>query len=467
MSVPISTEQRSSFAPYVERWLRADIAGPRLDDREHGDVVAAIRRCYASAGLPWPNRVMWVETPAEGGRTARAAAADVLIHRAAAAAKAHPWWQRMRNRITVAISGLASILVAGPLLAFQYGAFGYVAAGVVGIARQVPPIDDGRWPAAWVGAGFGLLLGLRFWLNEVVGTARDKTRALLTAATAEINATGERIRAATIQAIEAELVRTVESDAVATVGENINQPIDEALTAVRTAGRNNRPISRAERVPELEPMRSTGEIAGLLWWRDHGGVMLPDELSETAQALADTRRVSWWPHPDFVVVAEPPLEVHFERTASGVVQLHRADGPALRFADGSDVHIWRGVHVPQGLIRGEWGVERIHREQNSEVRRAAIERMGWLTYIDKAELRLLASCPDPGNDPHQLELYWDPRRRLGDARILVMTNGSPDRTGETRRYAETVPDYFSDPVAAAAWQYDCPVETYRAMQRRT
>jgi hypothetical protein len=48
-----------------------------------------------------------------------------------------------------------------------------------------------------------------------------------------------------------------------------------------------------------------------------------------------------------------------------------------------------------------------------------------------------------------------------------MTNGSPDRTGEIRRYAETVPASIHDPVAAAAWQYECPVDVYRALQRRT
>ena len=51
--------------------------------------------------------------------------------------------------------------------------------------------------------------------------------------------------------------------------------------------------------------------------------------------------------------------------------------------------------------------------------------MGWLTYIAAAGLRLVASASDPGNPPHHLELYEDPGGRLGDARVLVMINGSP------------------------------------------
>ena len=93
--------------------------------------------------------------------------------------------------------------------------------------------------------------------------------------------------------------------------------------------------------------------------------------------------------------------------------------------------------------------------------------MGWLTYISAAGLRLVASAPDPGNPPQHLELYEDPGGRLGDARVLVMTNGSPDRDGRLLQYAETVPAAIDDPVAAAAWQYGCPVEVYRQLARRT
>ena len=93
--------------------------------------------------------------------------------------------------------------------------------------------------------------------------------------------------------------------------------------------------------------------------------------------------------------------------------------------------------------------------------------MGWLTYIAAAGLRLVASASDPGNPPHHLELYEDPGGRLGDARVLVMINGSPHRSGRLLRYAETVPAAIDNPVAAAAGQYDCPVEVYRQLDRRT
>jgi hypothetical protein len=125
------------------------------------------------------------------------------------------------------------------------------------------------------------------------------------------------------------------------------------------------------------------------------------------------------------------------------------------------------VNVPLRLITEGWSVTQIHEDANSEFQRAAIERMGWLEYIDQAGLSLLSSVPDPGNQPHELALYERGPDGLRNARILVMTNGSPDRSGAIRRYAEPVPADFSDPVAAAAWQYDVPVATYRQLRRRT
>jgi hypothetical protein len=113
-------------------------------------------------------------------------------------------------------------------------------------------------------------------------------------------------------------------------------------------------------------------------------------------------------------------------------------------------------------------VDEIHSVNNSETRRAMIEAIGWDKYIARAELRLWATAADPGNPPHELALYELPFQHYpGEAQLLLMTNGSRDRSGGLRRYAELVPDEFEDPVEAAAWQYGVPVDVYRRMERRT
>ncbi len=178
----------------------------------------------------------------------------------------------------------------------------------------------------------------------------------------------------------------------------------------------------------------------------------------------------WWPHEDVCVISGRPSVVRTEtwNAASGTIRLHCADGPALAYADGWALHAWHGVAVPARLIEGEpWDLPAILREPNSEVRRAAIEKAGW----DRLEGQLgapVAQCPDPGNPGRTLALYDVPDGVFEEpVRVVLMTNGSPDRSGALRRYGETVPASITDPVSAQAWAWDVAPETYAALARRT
>ncbi|TDB96328.1 DUF6745 domain-containing protein [Actinomadura sp. 7K534] len=172
----------------------------------------------------------------------------------------------------------------------------------------------------------------------------------------------------------------------------------------------------------------------------------------------------WWPREDVCVVSERPVEIHTEVWGDeGQVRLHRPDGPALRFADGWDVHAWHGTKVPSWVIDDEPDVERIARETNIEVRRCAIEKIGWGDYIDRAGLRLVAAAPDPGNPGSELRLY-DLREQT---RVLLAVNGSVERDGHRRRYGLTVPGGIDDPVAAAGWTYGLSGDQYSRLVRRT
>ncbi|NRQ38505.1 hypothetical protein HII36_42765 [Nonomuraea sp. NN258] len=172
----------------------------------------------------------------------------------------------------------------------------------------------------------------------------------------------------------------------------------------------------------------------------------------------------WWPRQDVCVVAERPVELRTEAADDDVgVRLHCPDGPAVRYADGWDVHAWHGTRVPAWVITGPDDVSRIERETNVEVRRCAIERIGWATYIDRAGLRLVSTARDPGNPGSELRLY-DLR---GQTRVLLAVNGSVERDGRRRRYGLTVPGYFDDPVAAAGWTYGLTGEEYSRLARRT
>ncbi|MCG5220207.1 DUF6745 domain-containing protein [Streptosporangium soli] len=199
--------------------------------------------------------------------------------------------------------------------------------------------------------------------------------------------------------------------------------------------------------------------------RRTAGVFFAPEQTRQFELWATVARSCgwWWPREDVCVISERPVAVHTEVFGdSGEVRLHHADGPAMRYADGWDVHAWHGTRVPAWVITDP-DVRRISREANVEVRRCAIEHIGWSSYIDQAGLRLVASAPDPGNPGSELRLY-DMR---AETKVLLAVNGSVERDGHRRRYGLTVPGFFDDPIAAAGWTYGLPAEQYALLARRT
>jgi hypothetical protein len=103
-----------------------------------------------------------------------------------------------------------------------------------------------------------------------------------------------------------------------------------------------------------------------------------------------------------------------------------------------------------------------------EVRRCAIENLGWSAFIAQAGLTELATAPDPGNPGCELRLYELPYRRWGGPSCLLMAvNGSAERDGTRRRYGLRVPPWFTDPVDAAGWSYGLTGAQYATLQRRT
>jgi hypothetical protein len=500
----LTDEQRATFAPYVAGWVREAFTGGEFDQEHRRVIVDGLRRCYAAADLRWPRRAVFVASPRVGEVVAVVSAAAVVARREAASRRAWPVWRHRRRRagmwLHAAVQWVWSMLLAILVVTVcVWLVGGYLLASTLDVLSA---------------AGFGLMIlgtaagiavgaaaGRHLWREIQETDERAEQARLIRAATAEINATGARIRAATVGVGTADLAAAVTPAVVDAVRAGVQQPVADAVNPIGkiilelsglTIGMHA-VLRRASRAvdfavgtdPSLVPAWNlcqsgpppgTGPVqaqhadevvAALCWWRRYGDPAFGGERWAGLQAYADAGRLWWWPHPDFVIVSKPPGELHVERASSGAYQIHRADGPAVRWHDEAEFHFWRGLRVPGDLAAGDWTVQQIHEEANSELRRAAIERMGWLTYIDKAGLRLVARAPDPGNAPHDLLLYDDPEHRLGFARLLVMTNGSPDRSGALRRYAEAVPGHFHDPVAAAAWQYDCPVETYRQLNRRT
>lgn len=198
-------------------------------------------------------------------------------------------------------------------------------------------------------------------------------------------------------------------------------------------------------------------------------------------AIAEAVASCWWitAMGSTVILGERPAIIGHEHAGGGpTARLHSASGPALAWGDGFTLYAWHGRVVPEWVIVRPTA-DKVMAAANVEFRRCAIESMGWLRFsaeaglvpVDPAGLSTdLAVCrrPDPGNPGQHLVLYDVPEQLWGSrVRLLVCTNGSPERDGTRRHYGLTVPAGFSDPVQAAAWTYGLTRDEYAACQRRT
>jgi len=171
----------------------------------------------------------------------------------------------------------------------------------------------------------------------------------------------------------------------------------------------------------------------------------------------------WWAYRDHAILTERPTELH--RDPLG--RLHCETGPAMSWPDGWGFHAWHGTRVPASLIEQGWTTKEIFAEPNAEIRRCAIERMGWDEFIIAAQLeRVGAPVPDPGNPGFHLALYDVPERIFDEpVRVLLCANATPERDGTRRRFGLTTPASCKDPIEAAAWTFDVPADVYRQLDR--
>jgi hypothetical protein len=182
------------------------------------------------------------------------------------------------------------------------------------------------------------------------------------------------------------------------------------------------------------------------------------------------RSCGWWePYERICFITERPAVIRAEAAgASGWSRPHCPDGPAITYRDGWSFYAWHGTRVPATLIQDGWDAGAIMAERNAEVRRCAIEKLGWNAF--EQHLISVASAPDPGN-PGQVLTLCELPAEIRDTypwpvRLLLCSNGTPEPDGTRRRFALQVPPRHTDPVAAAAELYGWTRDEYAALARR-
>ncbi|GII97053.1 DUF6745 domain-containing protein [Sinosporangium siamense] len=241
----------------------------------------------------------------------------------------------------------------------------------------------------------------------------------------------------------------------------VSRPLQDAVHRIRSAMRSA--LDMRQRLTWYG-QHDVSWIAHYDAWRRVGRrVYLPPEERQLTLWAAVARSCGWWwAGEEVCVISERPAVQRIED-----LRPHNAGGPAVGFSDGFAVHAWHGTLVPEWVITDPTP-ERIAAEPNVEVRRCAIENLGWERYIELAELRMVAAAADPGNPGFDLLLYDLPEQTWGGmARVLLAVNGSAERDGSRRRYGLGVPVFLDDPVAAAAWTYGLSAADYSTLARRT
>lgn len=448
---PSEVDAAASGADFVSGWIRAGLDLTPLTEPDRRRVEAGLAALHTGLGLPWHDNVVWVRSPQELTRALSAAPALMRGPYLAAAHRAGRGVHLVR---------------AGRALSRATSVLGYAA--VAALLTFLPAYYAGTLVDGLAGHQLGrtsgalIALVLLFTVGSGLLTALVLGRAALN--------TSRRVFAPIGADLEQRL-RPVLTRGRPAAQPDAAEPVRRALSGLWSdrlldhAWTEGTPVRGFHRDGLLGDPASVGAAGRAQALASGSALITPRDRSVLAGLLDLRRALVWVPYAWVTVVLEPPSEM-FTETAGAQVRLHRADGPALVWPDRQVEFYLHGVRIPAELAAREPSVRELH-AADPQVRRVLIEREGWPHYLDRAGLRLLSAVPDPGNPGRQLRLYRAPPGVFGSDRILLMTNGSPDRGGTLRQYAELVPDGLDDPVEAAAWQYGVSADLYRDLARRT
>ena len=432
----LTDEQRAAIPAHVAKWIAV---GQCTDEADWATFERAAADCYGFAGIPWHGRVVRVPNPLVLSLAAPIADYTLGQHGAVRAAVGDAVGDAVATAVHATVDEAMRGVVHAAVHATVDGAVGGAVGGPVDAAVR------GLVDAAVRGL---VDVGVRGPVGGALHVAVDL---------AVLGAVNGAVRGAVNGAVRREVDGALR-DAV-------GDPVDDAL--------------------RRHVITSQHHKLGGQWWvswqawtsffRDVCGLQLPGDLWDRDRAYADAQSSAgwWYPHRDFVMVCDRPATLHLEQTGPagwGSHRLHCEDGPAIAWRDGWGLHFWHGVHVPADLVEGDgWAPDRILTEPNTEIRRCAIEKIGWGRFVTQAGLTQVGdSVPDPGNPGRELALHDVPAAIYDEpVRVLIASNGSPDRDGRRRTFGLTVPAHITDPVHAAAWTYDCTPAEYQTLARRT
>jgi hypothetical protein len=164
---------------------------------------------------------------------------------------------------------------------------------------------------------------------------------------------------------------------------------------------------------------------------------------------------TWWPAGRVCVMVDRPSRLEVEFPRPGYARAHAADGPALAWRDGWELHAWRGTSVPPRVVHGDVNPGAWVSESRESVHRAMAERLGYGWALGEAAAYGAADAtvdrPERvATDEHGT--LW----RIGD--ILVVEE---HRSGRAGLRARRVPPDQTVPRDAVGWTFGLGPGEYR------
>jgi hypothetical protein len=145
--------------------------------------------------------------------------------------------------------------------------------------------------------------------------------------------------------------------------------------------------------------------------RDVLGLRLPEHEKYAAWEQCAIHGGFRWIHEEFCIVSDFP-EILLKDSEN---RPHCDNGPSHRWRDGWELYHVHGVAVTRQIVMEPetLTVAQISAEENAEVRRIMIERMGWARFCEQAKMRILHTDTLHSNFPSiPMSATVEPGQRL-------------------------------------------------------
>jgi len=163
----------------------------------------------------------------------------------------------------------------------------------------------------------------------------------------------------------------------------------------------------------------------------------------------------WWPYERGVIIADRPELIALDDAGLP----HSEEGMAIRYRDGWGVYAWHGVPVPKAiaLAPDRLSVVQIDAEEDEQVRRVCIDRMGLDRYMKDSGARLL---DEQFVNERSVKLWRRDHPGHEPLVAVEIVNASPEPDGHHRRHWLRVPPQMRRARSALAWTFGLGARAY-------